>query len=551
MRKRERWKKAVIFLGWGFYLIGQSAVMVRGTDTQEILTVTAAPTEIPTESPTPTTTPAATPTPEVTPIPEEDKQEMKIHLGLDTKNVYENMEVSFSQGYLPVVEDDVVHLTVPFTASGELKDQKVTVDLDLGTGGPFIYASYRKQVEKQNFTFEQQQIETYLYQCDIQLEKERKNGVYPVIVKAVGYTENGKAVKLEYRIFVTITDGKDPAEEQSQEEISQEDSLSMDEGGEMETFPGGMSGETDWEEVVHQPKMILTANSLNQERIVAGDKKEIKLTLKNSSREEKICNLKITGKAAEDTVSLETSSFYFESVPPQETIEVATAVFTAPVAEQKGIPVEFTLEYENDQGTSYTGTEQITIFISQPAQAVMEGFDLPDHIVSLENLTAGLQIRNVGKAPIYNVKAELQAEGLFPMETIFAGNMEAGQSFDGTMKVYVGNKKMKIAGEETEGSDGEKYGTSNGKLVLTYEDAFGKTYVSEQKVSTVIQKPQITELKVEKEKEETNQWWAVSLVLLILLGSAIVTAMGWKLKKNKDLLADLRAKEEIREAETL
>ena len=129
------------------------------------------------------------------------------------------------------------------------------------------------------------------------------------------------------------------------------------------------------------------------------------------------------------------------------------------------------------------------------------------------------------------------------MESIFAGNMEAGASFDGSMKIYVGNKKMETAGEETEGDEKEKYGSATGKLTLIYEDAFGETYTQEQEITTTIQKPQITELKVEKEKKETNQWWVVSLVLVVLLFAGILTIQGRKLKKNKDLLADMRARE--------
>ena len=59
-----------------------------------------------------------TPTQEPAPEPEEEK----VHLGLDTVHVYEKMNTSFAQGYLPGIEGDTVHLTVPFTSSGELKE---------------------------------------------------------------------------------------------------------------------------------------------------------------------------------------------------------------------------------------------------------------------------------------------------------------------------------------------------------------------------------------------------------------------------------------------
>lgn len=500
---------------------------------------------VPTEESIPTG--EQTPTQEPAPEPEEEK----VHLGLDTVHVYEKMNTSFAQGYLPGIEGDTVHLTVPFTSSGELKDARISVSLDFGEQAPFVYASYQKQVEKQVFTFENQQVETYLYQCDIPLQPERINGSYPVIVKAVGYDRKGKEIRLEYRVFVTVTDGKDPSQKEESEELPpeeqepllEEDSMEDVNGMDAGFSAGGGGEESSGEEVTHQPKMLLVANTLNGESILAGEEKEITLTFKNSSREERICNLKVTGKAGEDTIALQTGSFYFESVAPQETIELTTTLLVSPAAEQKNIPLEFAFDYENDKGTAYTGTEQIGVSVRQSVQAVMEGFTLPEKVYALENITAGLKIRNMGRAPVYNVRVELSGEGLFPVESIFAGNMEAGASFDGSMKIYVGNKKMKAAGEETEGEEKEKYGSVTGKLLLTYEDAFGETYTQEQEITTVIQKPQIMELKVEKEKKETNQWWAVSLVLLVVLFAGILTIQGRRLKKNRDLLADIRARE--------
>lgn len=519
----------------------------------------------------------------------------KIYLGIDTVHVYETMSSSFSQGYIPVIEGDTVHLAVPFTASGELKNHQLTVGLDLGTDGPFVYANYQKIVEKKVYTFDEAQTETYLYLCDIGLDQERMNGKYPVTVKAAGYTEQGKKAELEYRIFITVTDGKNPSEaadknqDKDQQEnegtdggdqdkgnqnnasqggsnqgaenlIRHEESESGDEkglgdtSGEGESF-GGMSARGDsfggtfagggsGEEVVHQPKIILESNNLSGVRSKAGETKDFVLSFKNRSRNEKICNLKVTAKAAEDTVTLQDSSFYYDSVAPQETIELSTVAVISPVAEQKNIPVEITFEYENDKGTAYMGTEQASISVYQPVNAVVEGINLPAIVYSLENVNVNMQIRNVGKAPVYNVQVQLEGAGLFPMETAFAGNMEAGESIDAGMRIYVGNKNMTEAGQGEEGGDEEKYGSVTGKLILTYEDAFGEVYSQEQEFVTVIQKPQLTELKVEKEKKETNQWWAVVFVLVILLFSGLTGVMGWKLRKSRNRVADFLAEQE-------
>lgn len=483
----------------------------------------------------------------------------KVHLGIDTIHTYESMNGPFSKGYVPVIEGDVVHLAVPYTASGELKS--LTVELELKEKTPIVYASYRKTVEKKIYDFDGEQAETYLYLCDINLEKDRMNGKYPVTVKATGYTKQGEAVTLESQLFITITDGTDPKQEENkekEEEKKEEERQEPDpEGTEDIQDPAGFSGEEPVaggggeifstgepeEEIVHQPKLVMESNSLSKDQLEAGEEKEFTVVFKNKSKDKKICNLKVTAKPAEDSVILDKNSFYYDSVAPQGSIEVTAAAAVSPGAEQKKVPVEFTFEYENDKGTAYTGAEQMILDVYQPVSVSLEGFDLPGKVFSLENVNAGMQVRNLGRAPVYNVQVQLEGTGLFPMETFFAGNMDAGASMDGTMRVYVGTKTMKKAGEETEAeNDGEEqYGSVIGKLKLTYEDAFGKLYTQEQEFSTVIQKPQITELKVEKEKKETNQWWIAVFILVILIFAGTLGIMAWKVKKSKDQLADFLA----------
>lgn len=484
--------------------------------------------------------------------PEKEPDKQKIYLGIDTVHTYENMNHPFSQGYVPVIDGDLVHLTLPFTASGELKNQSLMVELDLGSDAPFVYANYQKKVEKMIYTFGEEQTETYLYQCDINLEQERQNGKYPVTVKATGYTENGRKITMDSRIYVTISDGKDPSAEPplGEENPSEEEPPSKEESpGEELPEPEGGTGDVSFggemtEEVMHQPKMILESNGLAGERIQAGTEKDFIFSFKNRSRKEKIYNLKITVKPAEDTAVLKKTSFYYDTVAPQEVIALATTVTISPVAQQKSIPVDFIFEYENSKGNSYTGTEQAVISVYQPVEAAVEGFQLPGQVYSLENIFASMQIRNMGKAPIYNVQVWLEGTGLFSVQTVFAGNMEAGQTVDGDMKIYVGNKNMKTAGKEENGSEKEKYGPVTGKLILTYEDEYGEAYRQETEISTVISKPKMTELKVENIKTESSQWWAVSFVLLCLISAGIIGGMGWRIRKNKHQLADFLAERE-------
>ena len=73
---------------------------------------------------------------------------------------------------------------------------------------------------------------------------------------------------------------------------------------------------------------------------------------------------------------------------------------------------------------------------------------------------------------------------------------------------------MESIHEDMTGTDEEKYGKTDGALVLEYEDIYGQTYCDCVAYVSEIMEPQILSLKADKKEEETNQWWVPVLVLL-------------------------------------
>ncbi len=560
-----------------------------------------------------------------------------VHLEVDTAHVYEKMNTSYAEGYVPVVEGDVVYLVVPFVASGGLQDDLLTVGVEMEEDAPFVYANYRKTVKKRSYHFEHT-VEAYLFQCEIRLDSVRREGKYPVIVRAVGYSGQGGAVRLASRIFITVSgtadggsnpqapgpdapsdeltgppeeltgppeelagppdspedeqffpldgnpgdiqtapDAEEPAEpsddmpdtpatepteelwEDFADEPLTEAPASPEEEAETETvassgfyadtgggYPGGgsygSSGGAEEEKVYRQPKLTLESNSLSGVRLQAGSKNEFVTVFQNRSQSETVYNLSVSLKAADDSISLSASSFYFDQVAPQDQITIAAIAEAAANAGQKKVSVTFTFDYENVKGTTYSSTQEVSLDIDQPAQVILESFELADRVYAMETVDAALSIRNAGRSPVYNVRAELDAGGLFPMGTVAAGDMEAGTSYDGSIRIYVGNKNMTAIGQSDTGSEDSAYGTVVGTLTLTYEDASGKTCSQTHEFSTVIQKPVLVELAVEEEEEETNQWWPAILTMTVLLFLAVLAGMGRRLRQSRRRLSDLLAK---------
>lgn len=517
-------------------------------------------------------------------------------LEIDTAHVYENMRTSYAQGYIPIVENDTVHLVIPFIANGKLKGDRLVTGLSIAKNAPFIYANFQKEVKKETYLFEER-TEVYLFQCDISLEQQRKNGKYPVIVHASGYTEEGTLVQAAYRLYITITDGKEnepvtepptdepvteppadepvteppadepvtepPADEPVTEPSADEpvtepptdepaakpptgdEEPPLSPGGDTGYMGGGYSsgdysgGMADTEKIYHQPRLLLESNNLSGQRIEAGQVRKFETVFSNKSESDSIYNLKVTLKTADASLSLTTTSFYFGRVYPQETITLSAYAETAKNAETGKQAVTFLFEYENEKGTVYSATEEAFLEIYQPAQAVLEGFTIAPKVYSQETVETAVQIRNTGSAAIYRARIELEAAGLFATEAVTAGTVEAGAVFDGSMRIYVGNKNMESITQYDAQTGENAYGQTAGTLTLTYEDAYGVTYTQTQEFTTVIEKPQVIELTVEKEEEEKNGWYGAVLVMLTLLFLLIISILGIRLKKSRDRLTDL------------
>ncbi len=75
---------------------------------------------------------------------------------------------------------------------------------------------------------------------------------------------------------------------------------------------------------------------------------------------------------------------------------------------------------------------------------------------------------NLGRDKLYNAKVRLEATGLSPSGTVFLGNIEAGTAAEGSMKIYVKEKRMKPQ---------PPYPQAKSPAVssLTYEDSSGNS----------------------------------------------------------------------------
>ncbi len=493
----------------------------------------------------------------------------KVHLGIDNRHRYEGMEQSFADGYQPEIRDGKLYLTVPFTASGALQNECLTVDLIFAEkeNAPFVFKNYQKDVKLHSYRLQDgimtpqgtdtkgtsgndltatevpggianqdgiaspaDQQDAYCYTCEMPLQENATPGQYSVTVSAWGYTMDGERVNLDCQIFVRVPELEPVA--------GSKDNGSGGGAGGGGGYSGGESGEAA-EEILHQPKLLLETCSLSDVSLKAGAEEPMKVQFRNRSETQAIYNLKVTASTDTKAVQPLRNSWYFSSIAPGETVAIEDGVKVAMATEDTSAVLSFDFEYEDKKGTAVSGKESVPLLIGQPTEVELHNAAFPAALYATDTQEFSIQALNLSRVPVYNVRIQLSGTGLFPAEDVFIGNMDAGTEGNGAMQVYVGTKTMQAIGDDSGTEDVEKYGPVNGTITLQYEDASGETHTQTETFQSEIKKPKVLSLEAD-DTQETNAWW-ISVFAAVGAGMLLViVVLALRLRKKSALLHDTR-----------
>ncbi len=502
------------------------------------------------------------------------KNSSLISLSIDIDHVYEGMELSYKDGYVPSIIENTVSLVIPFVADTPVENNQLTVTLETTADCPFEKAEYEEEVPLQTYQFESdgisESVDAYLFQVEFTLADDYQAGQYPVTIKAIAYSASDVKSEMICRMTVTLeSDSRqqtesetEPASEieteiwqktesESESETNRESETETESENATTYYSSGSSYSSSYSSAVkHQPHILLEECSLSGAQLPAGEQMDFTASFQNTSDDQTVYSLKITVNTADENVALSSTSYYYDQVAPQEVIILENTIAASAAATQKMTALSYAFVYETSDGTALSDSEELFFDISQQTQVSIENFNLSDYVYSLETVTATLEIRNTGRGPVYNVQVSLEADGLIATNTVYAGNMEAGSSSDGTLRIYVSDLKDKDeSSQDAEDSDTDNaesaYGSTIGQLILTWEDAYGTVYTETREFTTTIAAPQVVELSVETEEENaTNQWWAVTIVIMVLIFLLLIAVLARKLMKKRHQMDDLLAEME-------
>lgn len=404
-------------------------------------------------------------------------------LVIDSQNRYEGMERTYAEGYIPKVERGRVYLVVPLLCSGRMKDNCLRASLNLGDSeqSPFVIKNYEK-----NIYLEQMYVndgsglaESYVAAFWLELKAERYNGSYPVVVTVQGEDENGNAAGQEFTVYVTIADGREKKDE------------------------------TDEEETHISPKVVIQSCQFSKLDIQAGDEVTAEITLVNTSAAEEVRGLVVTvGTEAEFLTLLEQSNtLYAESIPASGAFTASCRFRVNRAAPQGQYALELAMNYTDSKSNECSGEGKVMVSVAQPAQVQFDPVVIPQQVEVADTIEVSVQVMNLGRSKVYNVRAVLQADGLAPQGTLFVGDLEEGTVGNGSTQVSVGSR-----------SGDSPYGKTEGIMTFYYEDEAGTQQTQVLPFETTIQSPFTG--NEETKEEQTGQWWILMAVILVVLSAA-------------------------------
>ena len=433
------------------------------------------------------------------------KNTTKAKFYLDNSNKYQGMEKSYSEGYMPKVENGSVLLVVPFQYDGELKNNTVRASLNLGEGEniPFVYKNYEKDFSKgvcpvNDGTGE---AECCLVSFALELKADRINGSYPVILNIFANDENGDDIEQAFTIYVTITDGKDPNEEPQEEEPQQEPE----------------------EPPVFAPKVLVESCSFSQTEIKSGDTVTAQITLVNTSKTEGVKNMTVTVTPCDGiALASKSDSIYIEKLGVNNTTVLSFDFEIDAAAAEGQYSIGLAMDYADTKGNTYTSAGTVKLPVGQLVKMQFDSLAIPKEVEVGETIEVTTQAMNLGRGKIYNVRAEITADGLKQSQTMFFGDVEAGTAVGGSTELTVEGK-----------SGNSMYGDTEGTVTFYYEDEAGNELSETMTFSTAILSPVKEKTSTETE-DDTSQWWVVIAVITGILAAAIIAFIIRRVKLKKD-----------------
>ena len=394
-------------------------------------------------------------------------------LYIDTKTVYDGMACSYSEGYIPTVENGEARIVLPLKGG---TGSTLTVVPDLGDANscPFVYGNY-------NMTVKRNSKGVFVIDLKLKLLENPINGVYPVTFNVT--TSDGMAGS--FTVYATIaSDGS----------ASQSGSNYVDFYISDVACPDGIAPGSDF-----------TA----------------KVTIRNiGGVTASGVKLKYSSESSELVPVGSTHSMLLDDFPAGESREVELPLHLSRDASAGRYGVNVELSYRSPDGNAMESRESFFVNVNSSTSIAFDEPDLSDGVTEDTPVGISANVYNTGSTPVYDVFVSVEGQGVY--------------SETSTLKVYY---KSIQPGETAAGMitaffySASNYLNSDGTLPvtyrITYKDESGKQYEGSRVFNVTLFPYQAQEPAATPEPAKVNtqdQYWTILIAIISVI--AVITAIA-------------------------
>jgi len=394
-------------------------------------------------------------------------------LYIDTKTVYDGMTCSYSEGYIPTVENGEAHIVLPLKG-GTGSTLTVVPNLGDASSCPFVYGNY-------NMTVKRNGKGVFVIDLKLKLLENPVNGVYPVTFNVI--TSEGTAGS--FTVYATIaSDGS----------ASQSGSNYVD---------------------------FYISDVVCPEDIEPGCDFTAKVTIRNiGSATASGVKLQYSSDSPALTPVGSTHSMLLDDFPAGESREVDLPLHLNRDASAGRYGVNVELSFRAPGGNAMEARESFFVDVSSHASIAFDEPDLTGGVTEDTPVGISANVYNTGSMPVYDVFVSVEGQGVYSdlaSLRVYYKSIQPGETAAGMITAFFYSAANYL----------NQDGTLPVTLRVTYQDESGKQYEETCVFNVSLLPAKAAEPVATPEPAKVNtqgQYWTILIAIISVI--AVITAIA-------------------------
>ena len=367
------------------------------------------------------------------------------------------MDFTWYQGYEPVIQNNTMTIYLPLRSERCVGDISVSVTLD--DPNVYLLASSPKEMKVSR------KDGIYPVKLTLLLERNRRNGDYPVTITVTGSDEAGKELTEIIPYVLRIRDGKSS----------------------------------------HERMEPIISNVLGNLGVGSDGSVCLRIINPTTTLSMMDCEIALSDSSG-DVIMQDMNRVKITEILPGKSEDIIIPVSVRGNASVCLHTFEVVLRY-HVMGQNEELVERFTLPVTQPIRLEHGGVQLPTAIAG-EVSSMTLPLMNMGKGDLLNVLVKLEVDGALDAQSVLVGILYAGET-----------KQAKLSFIPRSNSSG----TYSGIVTITCEDAYGNIFSQTLDVMLTVDEPiPEADLIQEKENESVSAGTIILIILCIILITGIV-----------------------------